>query len=199
MFNQGGRPPGKASPLPDPYPAPGDLEVIQAYVNTAGCGSQSERLATPRDLSRWLTRRTLLPAGTELTEEDRLRALEVRDGIRAYLLVNSGGKLKEDVIERLDRAISAARFQLRFDRDGTARFEPASPGVEDALGSLLEIVVVAARLDGTWPRLKLCADPACRRAFYDTAKNGGGKWCTKRCGDKIRSRLFRRRRPGSRR
>ena len=178
--------------MPDPEVAPGRLAIVQAFVNTAATDSQSEILATPHDLSRWLARRTLLPAGADLVEEDRRRAIEVREGIRALAMANTGASADREAVGRLDRAIREVRFQLFFDLDGSARFEPACPGVDMALAALLEIVVVTARLEETWPRLKVCANSACRRAFYDDSRNRSGIWCTKRCGDKIRGRAFRR-------
>ena len=45
------------------------------------------------------------------------------------------------------------------------------------VGKLMAIVA-AARDARTWPRLKACADPECRTAFYDTS--GRTKWCSAR-------------------
>ncbi len=179
--------------MPDAYPAPGGLETVQAFLNTAKTDTQSEQLATPRHLARWLSRRTLLPAGAKLTDDDRKRAIEVREGIRALLRVNAGGKIDSKALERLDGAISRARFQLRFDPDASFRFEPATSGIEEPLGALLEIAVVESRVAGSWPKFKACANPDCRRAYYDATKGQTGKWCTTRCGDKIRARAQRRR------
>ena len=192
-MNLGGRPRGKTKPKPDPRLAPGSLATVQAFLNTARSDAQSEQLSTPHRLARWLTRHTLLPASAKLTEDDRKRAIDVREGIRALVRLNVGGKIDARTLERLDSAISRARFQLRFDPDATFRFEPATPGIEDALAKLLEIVVVESRFAGLWPRLKPCANPGCGRAFYDASKSRTGRWCTKRCGDKIKARYHRRR------
>lgn len=79
---------------------------------------------------------------------------------------------------------------MRFDRDGTTRLERVSRDFDDALGTLLGFVH-EAQSAGTWPRFKACASGECRAAFYDFSKGRLGKWCTKRCGDKIRARAFR--------
>ena len=41
---------------------------------------------------------------------------------------------------------------------------------------------------GAWPRLKVCG--ACGRVFYDGLR-GTAKWCSLRCGDRMRGRKYR--------
>ena len=178
----------KREPAPDP--APGELEIVQSFVNTLDGGERRDELATARSASRWLSGRSLLPSGTTLTDEERERAIAVREALRALLHENAGGKLRQDAVERLDEAIADARFQLRFNRDGSARFEPASTGLDDALGRILEIVVTS-RHAGEWTRLKACGVASCRRAFWDASKSRTTKWCTARCGDRVRSERYR--------
>jgi len=178
----------KREPAPDP--AAGGLEIVQSFVNTLDPGERRDELATPRSASRWLSGRSLLPSGTMLTDEDRDRAVAVREALRALLRENAGAKPRPDAVERLDEAIADARFQLRFNRDGAARFEPASAGLDDALGRILETVVTAQHT-GDWTRLKACGLASCRRAFWDASKSRTTKWCTARCGDRVRSERYR--------
>ena len=128
------RPPG-LSRISSPIPAPGGLELVQAFVNTAS--PASDELRTPRGLSDWLSRNGLLPAGTELTKADLERARDARTGLRALLVTNGGGRLNNSAVARLDRATVGARAQIRFDRHGTSRFELISRDLDDALGVLL--------------------------------------------------------------
>ena len=81
--------------------------------------------------------------------------------------------------------------EVRFDRDGTSRFEPISRNFDDALGTLLGFAH-AARCAGQWPWFKLCGRPGCRQAFFDFTKNHSGRWCSRRCGDTMRARIRRR-------
>jgi predicted RNA-binding Zn ribbon-like protein len=47
---------------------------------------------------------------------------------------------------------------------------------------------------GDWGRLKLCAAPDCRWAFYGTSRNGSGRWCSMgACGNRHKTRAYRRR------
>ena len=49
-----------------------------------------------------------------------------------------------------------------------------------------------ALADGTWSRLKLCANPDCDWAFYDRSRNRQGAWCTMEvCGNRLKNRRFR--------
>ena len=105
---------------------------------------------------------------------------------------NSGKKdLDTQAVNLLDQAADGAKVQVRFDPDGSSRFESSGASVDEALGYVLGLVMLA-RAAGHWPRFKLCADDECQAAFYDFSKSGRGKWCTTRCGDRIRSRKYRR-------
>jgi predicted RNA-binding Zn ribbon-like protein len=40
-------------------------------------------------------------------------------------------------------------------------------------------------------RLKICANPDCRRLFFDASKNRTGRWCDDVCGNRMRVRRHR--------
>lgn len=178
----------KAPKTSEPKPAPGNLALVQAFVNTASSDSGSDALATPQELGRWLSRRQLLDADVELDNNQRQRALDLRTGLRT-LILDSGADVDAKDLRRLEHA-APARFELRFDDDGRpVSFGAVSGGFDDALGALVAIAV-AARSEDRWRRLKLCARSGCRRAFFDPSR--GGKWCTPRCGYQVRSAAYRR-------
>jgi predicted RNA-binding Zn ribbon-like protein len=111
---------------------------------------------------------------------------------------NRGGSVDAAALAKLDRAVFAVALRVRFDAGGATRYEPTGDGFEGALGRLVQLVA-SARAEGLWRRLKLCADPDCRRAFFDGSQNRAGKWCSmSRCGGRFKSRAFRRRHPGHR-
>src|SRR3954463_15049490 len=75
-------------------PAPGDLAVVQAFVNTLDSDDgfrQFELLTEPADLERWLRDRGLLERSARLGPPDLRRAVELREALRALLLANNGG------------------------------------------------------------------------------------------------------------
>ncbi len=172
-------------------PAPDDLRLVEAFVNTAIPRKGIEELSSPQALADWLIRHSLLPAGTELGEEDLAIAIEVRESLRAMLLANNGARLPERAMQRLDRAASRARQRPRVAADGTTYHEPAGEGLDGVIARLLD-VVGSAQLDGRWPRMKACAYVECRRAFYDFSSNRSARWCSRsRCANKVHARAYR--------
>jgi len=172
-------------------PAPGELEIVHAFVNTADRRMETERLTSPRELGNWLASRGLPSAEEELTEADLRRALAVREGLRALLAANNGAALDVKAVARLEQAASP-RFRVSFTGDGTGRLLTDSEGLDAAFGRLLAIVL-AAQLRGEWRHLKACANPACRGAFYDFSTNHSGTWCAaRRCGNLLNARAYRR-------
>ncbi len=66
--------------------------------------------------------------------------------------------------------------------------------VGDGLFDLL-LIIRAAQADGTWPRLKVCANPDCAWVFYDRSRNQQGNWCNMAvCGNRMKNRELRARR-----
>ena len=63
------------------------------------------------------------------------------------------------------------------------------------LGSQLLAIAFQSQIEGTWPRLKLCRNPDCRWAFYDSSRNRSGSWCRMgQCGNRLKNRAYRERR-----
>ena len=83
-------PPGQDR-IATPIPAPGGLETVQAFLDTAGGKAGTDELQTPHDLTDFLSRRGLLPAGTSLSAGDLERARRGRRGLRSLLVANNGG------------------------------------------------------------------------------------------------------------
>jgi len=177
--------------------APGSLGLVQDFVNTWEVDTGTDRLATAGGLSGWLDERGLLrggPAG----EADRLLAVALREALRGLLLANNGGEAREADLALIDRVAAGSGLRPRFRPQGRVALEPDAPGVPGALGRLLAVVHDAMN-DGTWGRLKACADGACQWVFYDRSKNRSGHWCSMEvCGNRAKARQFRRRRRSSR-
>lgn len=175
-------------------PAPGDLALVEAFVNTADLEEGTEQLASPTSLRRWLAAHRILVEGTRVTAADLRRAIEVRESLRALLLANNGVEIDRAAVDRLNLAAASARLTVSFGERGRARIESAAIGVDAALGRLL-VVVERAMCDGTWERFKACPMDDCHWAFYDHSKNRSGRWCTMSvCGNRAKGRAFRARR-----
>lgn len=175
-------------------PAPGDLKLVQVFVNTADLASDRDELASPGAFADFVAR-WRLPSAGEISSAERERVAGLREDLRALLRGNAGKAIPADAVTGLDRAASTALLQARFGGSGEVRLEPAADGVEALVGRLVEIVVMA-RLDGRWPRLKACAGDDCGLCFYDASRNRTRRFCCLRCSNRNKSREFRRRNPG---
>ncbi|MDQ3850399.1 MAG: CGNR zinc finger domain-containing protein [Actinomycetota bacterium] len=174
--------------------APGDLELVRAFVNTRDLEHASDALAEPAGLSAWLVEHRLLDSPGRAREADRRHAVAVREALRAVLLAHHGSQVPAEATEQLDAAAVRARLALRFTADGDAVLVPEAPGVQGALGRLLSIVA-SAQADGTWARLKACPADDCLWAFYDASRNRSARWCTMdECGNRAKVRRYRERR-----
>ncbi|MEE8523448.1 MAG: CGNR zinc finger domain-containing protein [Thermoanaerobaculia bacterium] len=179
-------------------PAPGELRIVQAFVNSAGPWTKTEELTSPKVLARWLLRWRLVseevcrdPA--ELTDADLDRAVALREGMRAMLRANNGGKLAEKAVTAFDRAAAEVPLRLRVDGAEGAPYLTAASGGVAGLGRLLGLFA-AARLSESWIRFKACADGRCGAAFYDDSRGLLRKWCSARCANRFAARGYRRRR-----
>ncbi len=174
-------------------PAPGALETVQAFLSTVARGKSADELATPAQLGRWLEHRGLLATGTTLDEAQLRCAHDLRRGLRALILAKTNALADPGAVEQLTAAVAGGRFTLRFEAGVPVGFAPASRSFDDALGALAAIVVTA-RLEGHWPRLKICPERGCGQPFFDASQSLTGKWCSPRCGERHRAAVYRRRR-----
>lgn len=173
--------------------APGRLRLVQDFVNTLDVEEREEKIGTPEALGSWLAGRELLAPPVQVTGRDHARALELREALRRLLLANNGAQPDAADLEVLNCAAADCRLQPRFGARQVS-LEPATVGVDAALGRLLAIVS-EAMAEGTWQRLKACAQDRCMWAFYDRSKNHSGHWCTMAvCGNRAKARQFRERR-----
>ena len=155
--------------------APGELELVRQFVNTRDLELGTERLATPADLDAVLSI-------TRSTAADLERAIAFREALRALLLANATG----DPPPREASAVVAAAAPLTVDEDLRL--------TGDGLARLLAIIVTA-RANGTWARLKACPGTDCQWALYDHTRSRTRRWCAgAKCGARTRSRAYRARR-----
>jgi len=162
-------------------------------VNSLDLDDGDEDLSAPENLREWLAERDLISSDERVSEGDLRRAIDVREGLRALLLANNGEELDEAAVERLERAASRAGVRVSFTAGGGPELVPDAVGVDGAIARLMSIVA-AAKVDGSWERLKACPRHNCMWAFYDRSKNRSGRWCTMEvCGNVEKARSYRER------
>lgn len=180
---------------------PAHAALLRDFANTVDVSEAVDELTTPGQLHGWLHARGLLvdfgsPEYSEGTtrprDGDLTLARDLREAVRAAFRAN------HDRTPSPDLARVAQRLPMRLTlAESGPHLSPVEPGVRGALTRLL-VAVADAGADGSWPRLKICADDECAWAFYDTSKNRSKTWCSMQvCGNRNKTRTYRaRRRPG---
>jgi hypothetical protein len=208
-FDAGPQPAGRP-------PAPGRLGYVQAFLNSFWDLERhgAERWTTPAAYDAWLGERGFAPIASAA---DLQRALAVREALRALCLANHAtaerpepepeagvGAWRRGVL-RPEEALAVLGHEGAAIAPGAAlaprltahgdRLEPAGDGPDAAVGLALA-VVLAARADGSWGRLKACPHAHCGWAFHDASRNRSAQWCSMRlCGNRAKGAAFRRRTP----
>jgi predicted RNA-binding Zn ribbon-like protein len=175
--------------------APDALWLVQAFANSRWDLDHDLRdeFATTELLAGWLVARHLLEPGAPVSEADRRRALDAREGIRTLLLLNNGLPADDAAIERLNERLRGTGTSVRLSGRSRPDFVTHGRGV-DATLALLGASIAAAQLDGSWSRLKACPGDHCGWAFYDHSRNDSGTWCSMAvCGGRAKAREYRRR------
>jgi predicted RNA-binding Zn ribbon-like protein len=173
-------------------PAPGPLVLVQTLVNTVELPDGSDRLADPADARPWLVDNNLLAPHGQLADADLDLVRAVREALRAMLVHNAGGPPpNKTALAVLRRVAQGGTARADLGDQGEVRLSAHGDSVRDRLVELLLIIRDAQR-DGTWERLKACANDECQWAFYDRSRNHGGTWCEMAaCGNKLKNRAFR--------
>jgi predicted RNA-binding Zn ribbon-like protein len=177
-------------------PAPLPLLVVQSFVNTRNLDENTDQLTDADVANRWLHEAGLLGPDAAAGTGDLRAAREVREGIRALLVHNSGGPAPAGSdLRPLEQVARTGHPRLTIDPLGQIRLDPGSGDrLADGLLGLLLIIRDAQR-DGTWRRLKSCGNLECQWAFYDRSHSRRGTWCDMAsCGNLIKNRNLRARR-----
>ena len=177
--------------------APAGLALLQELLNTrAPLAYGSDLLLSADDAQLWLTEALAtwslvsgLPAPTLLISSADLRSLRRLRNTFENVILAGGNRGLDGSLPPADVPVS-----LVPDADGWVRIVPTGRGTR-WLASALWAEALLAQQAGIWPRLKLCNNPDCRAAFFDTSRNNSGVWHdVSTCGNTANLRAFRERR-----
>ncbi len=180
-------------------------ELVRDFVNTLDVDTGQDELTSPAALAAWLREHGLetvpsamlaawlrehgLATVPSATEADLRAAVALREGLRAALRAHHAGA---DGIAPagLDELMADYPLQVSL-RTGTPELQPAGSGVEAGLGRIVA-AVAESYADGSWPRLKVCAEGTCQWAFLDTSRNQSRSWCSMSvCGNRAKTKAYR--------
>ncbi|HVV24609.1 MAG TPA: CGNR zinc finger domain-containing protein [Pseudonocardiaceae bacterium] len=170
-----------------------DLTVVEQFLNTFDArtfrrhGEQhvaADHLTSVEALSAWLDEHGLVNAGQQVSASDLAAAVTLRTALREALT---------DGTDDANVARALATFPMRLAPDASGGLRITATSGVPGLDHIVE-TVASSVAGGGWHRMKLCAAPDCRWAFYDTSRNGSGRWCAMQaCGNRNKTRAYRRR------
>lgn len=174
--------------------APGQLKLVQAFLNTVDREADHDELGTPAQMADWLAVVRLTSPNGEFDEADRRRLVELRGALHELVAANPGGPAARRAVTTLNEEARQARLGIRLHPTDGYRLMSEGLGVDRVIGDLL-VPVLGAMAAGTWSRLKVCANEDCGKAFYDGSRNRSGRWCSMAtCGNRSKGRAYRQRR-----
>lgn len=180
-----------------------DVEALMAVASALHAGEKTrpanesrlpdgryDWFASPQDALRFLeaARRyaeTAHDARFELprfapTKEQLRRLRRLRDAVQSLIDGDQRG---------YERATADLLRHYAFRLDAAGQLRPVDGGWDRFIADRLP-ALIAARTSAD--RLRLCANPECRWALWDTTKGGTRVWCDSRtCGNKMKVRAFR--------
>lgn len=166
--------------------APGDLAIVQSFLNTAATGTgdraRPDLLTDPEALQQWVSE-VGLPAGGR-PDDDTGGTVESLHHLRRALRMTLVGDRGDDSID--------ADVRLRLEADGLVRI--AEDGAATSIAGQLLGIVLAAQIRGDWRRLKICALEPCSAVYYDRSRNTSSRYHTPWCANVVNLRASRQRR-----
>lgn len=173
-------------------PGQAHARLLVDLINTRYLGDQSDVLADV-GATAWL--REHLGRQRRNWSADGLAPLrQLREGLRQAALGNNGMQPDRAAVDEADAVLRSAPIVVNL---GSADGD-AAMGSTAAEGTIENTVATVARsylcsqLGGTWPRVKVCAEPGCRWAFLDQSRNGSRRWCDmSECGNRAKNRAWR--------
>lgn len=166
------------------------LETVRAFANTLDVDEDVDGLATADQVGEWLVDHDLVDGPVDPSPGEVDLVIRTRDGIRALITATHHDDVDQEALTGLAEAVTASGLHPTFSA-GHVDLAPTADGVPGALGRLLAFVHDAIA-EGSWERLKLCANDTCRWAFFDQSRNRSGRWCDMAgCGNRAKVRAYR--------
>lgn len=173
---------------------PPSVRLTIDFLNTVDVEEGTDILGDgPAALANWLVEQGLCRSRPSLTAADVAAATDLRRGLRALALANTGEPLAADDVEAAQKVLATLPFQMRLPVDaetGPVLATASGDGLSDALGRIAAAYHAAA-IRGDWSRVRRCPASDCAWVFWDSSKNASRRWCSMRvCGNRAKTRAF---------
>ena len=164
--------------------APGRLDVLRSFLNTADFGGPPDVAADDARVSAFLRENSLSSA---IDEEGLARLRAFRELLRGVLEAQAGHGDQQAAWQALEPFVTQSSFTMRPGVAGRPVLAAQGAGAAGVIARMLGIVYDAVA-SGTFMRMKACGKNSCRWAFYDRSKNGSGVWCDMSgCGNRVKA------------
>jgi predicted RNA-binding Zn ribbon-like protein len=160
--------------------------------------AREELLTQPELLSEWAVQAGLLDNATDVTDEDLVGAIELREAIYRTVIARLEHRRPQTAdVDLLNEHASRPQLTPRLLRTGAARREGTAAQLLAGLAADLLDLIAGADIE----RVKRCAHPGCTRLYVDASRAQNRHWCGMgTCGNRAKVQAFRaRQRASSRR
>lgn len=162
-----------------------------------GFGRRTDHLEDPAWIERFMAHWGLAHEGP-LDAATLAGLYALRTLLRRMVEDMAGGRRPSDEdLALLDATMAPAPVRRRLMRVGDSYQLDLVPIAGGGQWILAEVAASAAQLLAEYDRqrIKACANPGCRWAFYDESRGNTRRWCDDRtCGNRDKVRRFRKRR-----
>jgi predicted RNA-binding Zn ribbon-like protein len=157
--------------------------------------SREERLTEPAVLSEWAVEAGLVDAGIDVTDDDLVTAIEVREAIyRTATARLDDREPKPADVELLNEQASQPQLTPRLLPNGTTSREGTAAQLLASLAADLLDLLAGPEIGN----VKRCAHPNCSLLYVDSSRAKNRHWCgMATCGNKVKVQAFRARQRAS--
>jgi predicted RNA-binding Zn ribbon-like protein len=151
--------------------------------------SRVELLTVPELLSDWAVGAGLLDVAVDVSDEDLVAAIELREVIYRTVVARLEGRRPQLAdVDLLNERASHPQLSPRLLRTGAARREGTASQLLASLAADLADLLAGTDIDN----VKRCAGPGCSRIYLDASRAKNRQWCGMgTCGNRAKVQAFR--------
>lgn len=157
--------------------------------------SREELLTEPELLSDWAVQAGLLHAAVDVTDDDLVAAIELREAIYRTVTARLDGRRPQLAdVDLLNERASQPQLTPRLLRTGATRRDGTTPQLLASLAADLLDLLAGTDIEN----VKRCAHPNCTRLYLDASRAKNRHWCGMgTCGNRAKVQAFRARQRAS--
>jgi len=151
--------------------------------------SREELLTTPELLSDWAVQAGLWDEAVDVSDDDLVAAIELREAIYRTVLARLEGRRPQLAdVDLVNKRASGPQLAPRLLRTGAVRRDGTTSQLLASLAADLLDLLAGTDIDN----VKRCAGPDCTRLYLDASRAKNRHWCgMDTCGNRAKVQAFR--------